>query len=38
MIHLQDIVTFSPNSVTADCKDYANLRTEIEWLAPDATY
>ena len=37
MFHLQEIVTFPPNSVTADYTDSANLKTDIEYMAPDET-
>lgn len=38
MIHLQEIITFSPNSVTSDGTDSANLKADIEYVAPDETY
>ena len=37
MVHLQEIVTFSPNSVTADYTNSANLKADIEYMAPDET-
>jgi hypothetical protein len=38
MIHLQEIITFCPNFVTEDYADSANLKTDIEYMAPDETY
>lgn len=38
MIHLQEIITFSPNFVTADYTDCANLKTDTEYMATDETY
>jgi len=37
MVHLQEIVTFPPNSVTADYTDSANLKTDIEYVPSDET-
>jgi len=37
MFHLQEIVTFPPNSVTLDCTGSANLKADIEYVAPDET-
>jgi len=37
MVHLQEIVTFPPNSVTAYYTDSANLKADIEYMAPDET-